>query len=178
MRSSSRRAQSPLAPSIEGLDFALPLRTAADASRLRAKIDIASGVVIVGGGATGVQLAGAVAAKHRSVAVTLMDGAQTLLAGLGAATGGDAARILGDRGVDVRLGSDVDEIGEGSVNVAGDMFEGLPVWAAGVHRSRRRLRVSRRAIGPHRRGPVPSCARLESNVRCGRRCGAPRCAGS
>ena len=121
----------PLAPSIEGLDFALPLRTAADASRLRAKIDIASSVVIVGGGATGVQLAGAVAAKHRSVAVTLMDGAQTLLAGLGAATGGDAARILGDRGVDVRLGSDVDEIGEGSVNVAGDMFEGLPVWAAG-----------------------------------------------
>ncbi len=43
--------------------IALPLRTADDALTLRAEIEAASSVVIVGGGATGVQLAGAVAAQ-------------------------------------------------------------------------------------------------------------------
>jgi len=121
----------PLQPPIEGLGFALKLRTADDALALRAEIDAASSVVIVGGGATGVQLAGAVAVKHPNVDVTLIDGSETLLAGMGEATGADAERILRDRGVDVRLGSDVDEITDGSVSVAGDTIEGLPVWAAG-----------------------------------------------
>ena len=65
----------PLSPPIEGLDHALPLRTAGDALRLRTEIDAASSVVIVGGGATGVQLAGAAAATHPNLDVTLVDGA-------------------------------------------------------------------------------------------------------
>ena len=121
----------PIAPPIDGLDLALPLRTADDALRLRAAIDAASSVVIVGGGATGVQLAGATAATHPGVAVTLVDGSDALLAGFGDAVGADAERILRDRGVDIRLGSSVDEIGERSVSVGGETIEGLPVWAAG-----------------------------------------------
>ena len=121
----------PLAPPIAGLELAFPLRTAADALTLRTEIAASSSVVIIGGGATGVQLAGAVAAKHSGVDVTLVDGTDTLLAGFDGAIGADAERILRDRGVRIRLGSTVDEIGEHSVTLAGETIEGLPVWAAG-----------------------------------------------
>ena len=121
----------PLEVPIPGLHHAFPLRTADDALTLRAEIDTASSVVIVGGGATGVQLAGAIGARHPNIAVTLIDGSDALLGGMSDAIAGDAARILRDRGVDVRLGADADEIGEHSVTVGGSSIEGLPVWAAG-----------------------------------------------
>jgi NADH dehydrogenase len=121
----------PLDVPIPGLHHASPLRTADDALALRAEIDTASSVVIVGGGATGVQLAGSIGARHPEVAVTLIDGSDELLAGMGDAIAADAARILRDRGVDVRLGADAEAIGEHSVTVAGEEIEGLPVWAGG-----------------------------------------------
>ena len=121
----------PAAAPIEGLRFASPLRTADDALTLRTGIDVASSVVIVGGGATGVQLAGAVAAKHPDVHVTLIEGSDTLLAGMSSGIGADAGRILRDRGVDIHLGAVVEEIGPNSVTVAGSPIDGLPVWAAG-----------------------------------------------
>ena len=116
----------PLAAPIEGLRFASPLRTADDALTLRTEIDAASSVVIVGGGATGVQLAGAVAAKHPDVHVTLIEGSDTLLAGMSSGIGADAGRILRDRGVDIHLGAVVEEIGPNSVTVAGSPIDGLP----------------------------------------------------
>ena len=88
-------------------------------------------VVIVGGGATGVQLAGAIAAAHPRIDVTLIDGEDRLLAAMGEASGRDAERILRERGVDVRLGTEIDSIDERSVSLDGSPIPGLPVWAAG-----------------------------------------------
>lgn len=121
----------PVRPPIDGIEFGWALRTEADALALRREIESADGVVIVGGGATGVQLAGAVAAKHRSVDVTLIDSAERLLVGMGDAIGRDAERILRDRGVEILLGSMVESIDEGGVVVDGEHTAGVPVWAAG-----------------------------------------------
>lgn len=121
----------PVQPPIDGIENGWPLRTEADALALREQIEAADGVVIVGGGATGVQLAGATAATHRGIEVTLIDSSDRLLAGLGEASGRDAARILRDRGVEIMLGSAVGSIDAGGLVVDGERVEGLPVWAAG-----------------------------------------------
>ena len=121
----------PMKPPIDGLDHAFPLRTEHHALTLRARIEAADAVVIVGGGATGVQLAGAIAATHPTVSVTVIDGSDRLLEGMGEATGCDAERILRERGVSLRLGSEVDEIFENGVSVDGETITGLPIWAAG-----------------------------------------------
>lgn len=121
----------PMTPPIEGLDRAFPLRTAAHALALRAQIEAVDAIVIVGGGATGVQLAGAIAARHPATSVTLIDGSDRLLLGMGEATGCDAERILRERGVALRLGSPVDEILEDGVSLNGEIINGLPVWAGG-----------------------------------------------
>jgi NADH dehydrogenase len=121
----------PTAPPIDGIEHARPLRTEADALGLRSEIEAGDAIVIVGGGATGVQLAGAVAVARPAMTVTIVDGSDRLLAGMSDASGRDAARILGERGVVVRLGSDVDEISERGISVDGEIINGLPVWAAG-----------------------------------------------
>ena len=121
----------PIDAPVPGLEHAFVLRTADDALELRDEVEHASSVVIVGGGATGVQLAGAVASRHPETAVSLVDAADSLLAGMSEELGADAARILRDRGVDVRLGVQAEEIGENSVTAGGTTIEGLPVWAAG-----------------------------------------------
>ncbi len=121
----------PTTPPIPGIENAHPLRTAEDALSLRAQIDAADAIVIVGGGATGVQLAGAIGVRHPSKTVSLIDGEATLLATMEAATQRDAARILRDRKVRLCVGSDVDEIAESSVTVGGERIDGLVVWAAG-----------------------------------------------
>lgn len=121
----------PSTPPIPGIEHAQPLRTADDALALRERIDDASSVVIIGGGATGVQLAGAIGARHRRTAVSLIDGETSLLATMRRETGRDAERILRDRGVQVCLGSDVERIEEHAVVVGGERIDGLVVWAAG-----------------------------------------------
>lgn len=121
----------PIAPPIGGIDLAWPLRTEADALALRSEIDRADAVVIVGGGATGVQLAGAIASTHPSISITLIDGEDQLLTGMGGATSRDALRILTDRGVDVRLGNDIESIESDGVVLDGERIKGVPVWAAG-----------------------------------------------
>ncbi len=121
----------PIAPAVVGIEHAAPLRTEDDAIALRRKIDSNDSVVIVGGGATGVQLAGAIAATDPTTTVTVIDGSDRLLAGMSAASGRDAMRILRERGVAIRLGSDVDEISRFGVTVDGETIAGLPVWAAG-----------------------------------------------
>lgn len=121
----------PSTPAIDGIDNAFPLRTEADALALRDRIAASTAVVIVGGGPTGVQLAGAIAATDPSTSVTVVDGEDRLLVGMGEDLGRDAARILRERNVVVRLGSEVDEIFETGVAVDGELVEGLPVWAAG-----------------------------------------------
>lgn len=121
----------PVTPPIDGIEHGRPLRTESDALDLRSQIGAADAVVIVGGGATGVQLAGAIGARHPRTAVTVIDGEDRLLAGMGESSGRDAERILRDRGVAIRLGSTVEAISEHGVTVDGSNLSGLPVWAAG-----------------------------------------------
>ncbi|MEP1126386.1 MAG: FAD-dependent oxidoreductase [Ilumatobacter sp.] len=121
----------PLKPPIPGIEHARPLRTEDDALNLRSAIEDHDAIVIVGGGATGVQLAGAIGAAHPAKTVTVVDGSDRLLVGMGDATGRDAERILRDRRVRLRLGDDVDEILPDGVSVAGEELVGLPIWAAG-----------------------------------------------
>lgn len=118
-------------PPVDGIGQAWPLRTADDALALRSQIAEADAVVIVGGGATGVQLAGCIAAADRSIRVTLIEAAEGILSGMGRSTGRDAARILKGRGVDLVLGQPVESIDADGVVVAGERFNGTPVWAAG-----------------------------------------------
>lgn len=121
----------PSQPPIDGLEHAAVLRTADDALALRETIRDASSVVIVGGGATGVQLAGSIRARRRATAVTLIDAADRLLAGMSSQLSADALRILSGRRVDVRLGAGVDSITPEGVMVDGELIAGVPVWAGG-----------------------------------------------
>lgn len=121
----------PASPPIDGLELARPLRTADDALSLRAEIKTSDAVVIVGGGATGVQLAGAIAVHHRSIDVTLIEAEDHLLVGMGGATSRDAARILRQRGVDIRLGSGIDAVEPDGVRLGDEHISGLAVWAGG-----------------------------------------------
>jgi NADH dehydrogenase len=101
--------------------------------------------VIVGGGPTGVELAGALAeiAQHTlarnfrnfdpsNTRIVLLDRA-TLLASMPAKLQAAAERSLLERGVEVRLGHNVEHIAEDHVIVGGERIETRTVlWAAGV----------------------------------------------
>lgn len=128
-------------PPIEGIEHAARLRTADDALALRAAVTSAASVVIIGGGATGVQLAGAVAHANPEILVHLVEVESNVLAGLPAGLGAGAARILADRGVDLHLGHPVDRIGPDGVHVDGDFIAGLVVWAGGFTADAARLGV-------------------------------------
>jgi NADH dehydrogenase len=118
-------------PPIDGIELALSLRTADDALTLRARVARASSVVIIGGGATGVQLAAALAVAHPSLAVHLVEATPRLLAGMSGAIGSGAARILRNRNVELHLGAGVDRITAHGAVVEGTLLEGLVIWAGG-----------------------------------------------
>lgn len=131
----------PSTPPIDGIEHAAGLRTATDALSLRAAIATAPSVVIVGGGATGVQLAGAVTAAHPRTTVHLVEGGPTLLGGLPHGMGRGAARILRDRGVELHLGRPVERITQGGVRIGDTELDGLVVWAGGFDADASRLGV-------------------------------------
>lgn len=116
---------------LDGIELAHDLRTAEDAVALRALIARAGSLVIIGGGPTGVQLAGSAAVAHPSLTIHLVEATPRLLDGMPEAFGSGATRILEDRNVQIRLGSGVERItGDGAV-VDGELVEGLVVWAGG-----------------------------------------------
>lgn len=121
----------PTTPPIPGIEHAAPLRTAEHALELRRRLTRVDDVVIIGGGATGVQLAGAIASSHHNIGITLIESSDRLLIGMDEAVGADAERILRDRGIDVRLGTEVDRIEPDGVEADGETIPGMPVWAAG-----------------------------------------------
>ncbi|MFK8025769.1 MAG: NAD(P)/FAD-dependent oxidoreductase [Ilumatobacter sp.] len=121
----------PVSPPIDGLEHAFRLRTESDAHALRAAIADADSLVVIGGGATGVQLAGSAAHRFPNLAVTLVDGSDRLLTAMGGPTSRDAERILRQRGVDLILGEDVESIEVGGVIVGDRRIAGVAVWAAG-----------------------------------------------
>jgi NADH dehydrogenase FAD-containing subunit len=128
-------------PAIEGIEHAAGLRTADDAFSLRTAIAATTSVVIIGAGATGVQLAGAIAHTHPDILVHLVEVEARLLAGLPTALGRGAERILGERGVELHLGRPVDRIDPDGVHVDGSFIEGHVVWAGGFVADAARLGV-------------------------------------
>jgi NADH dehydrogenase len=104
------------------------------------------GIVIVGGGPTGVELAGAIAELSRftlardfrsinpkATRITLIEAAPRLLSGFSAESADYAQQRLERLGVVVRLGTPVDDVGPGSVTLGGERLPaGLVIWAAGV----------------------------------------------
>jgi NADH:ubiquinone reductase (H+-translocating) len=141
-------------------DEAIGLKSLADALRIRAKVlrhferveagledvdDGALNVVVVGGGPTGVEMAGALmelfsgslaqdlpelAAQAR---VVLLDKADRLLPELHPRSSRIAERALRDRGVEVLLGEQVSSVNQAVHLVSGTVIPcGTVIWAAGV----------------------------------------------
>lgn len=118
-------------PPIPGLEQAGTLQSAADALRLRAEIAASDSVVVIGGGASGVQLAAATAIAHPDTKVHLVESGPALLPGMAPTLGRNAARILSDRGVQIYLDTQAEEIAEDGVLTSDGWIPGLPVWAGG-----------------------------------------------
>ena len=104
-------------------------------------------IVVVGGGPTGVETAGAmaeliaIAIRHdrlrldrRRTRIVLLDAKQRLLPGFAPAASAYAERALRSRGVEVRLGSGVEAVSPCGVRVAGGemLAADVVIWAAGV----------------------------------------------
>ena len=118
-------------PDIDGIEHALPLRTADHALVIRARLDADRPVTIIGGGATGVQLAGAISASAAASVVRLVEIDSRLLSTLRADTSAGATRILRQRGVDVFLDASVDRITTEGLVVDGEHLDGVTIWAGG-----------------------------------------------
>jgi NADH dehydrogenase len=102
--------------------------------------------VVIGGGPTGVEMAGALAeiARHalrhefreifpESARIILLEAAPTLLAAFPPPLRAYAEESLRDLGVEVRLGAQVSAIEPGTVRIGDEIIEaGTIVWAAGV----------------------------------------------
>jgi NADH dehydrogenase len=128
--------------------------------------------VIVGGGPTGVEMAGAVAElAHRALArdfreidprhtrVILVEAGSELLSPFPAELRAYSKRALEKLGVEVRLGSPVTQCDAGGVDLAGERLEARTViWAAGVAASPVAPWLG---VPPDRAGRVRVGARLE-----------------
>ena len=143
-------------------EHSFPLYSLVDAERLRSRLfglleeadlnpssisPAGLSIVVVGGGPTGVEIAGAVAdilrltPKHiypnidlTRISVTLVDAQQAVLSPFTTDSQEYAKQVLEDRGVTVRLGTMVKEVNENCV-VFGDGSElaaTLVIWAGGL----------------------------------------------
>lgn len=123
----------PSTPAIPGLeDHAWLCKTAHQAVELRQRIATAAALVIVGGGATGSQLAGEAIAAHPGLPITLVDAEADLLPGIAPTLARAARRQLEDAGVCVRTGTGLAEVdADGAVLADGTRIDGLVVWAGG-----------------------------------------------
>ncbi|MEM9042436.1 MAG: FAD-dependent oxidoreductase [Actinomycetota bacterium] len=122
---------SPARPPIDGIDSAAVLRTAQDALALRVDLADRDQVVVIGAGATGVQLAAALSAARSDVAVTIVEAGERLLPAMSPRISSNAARILRSRGVELVLSTSVDSIDDEGVDAGRSRLSGRPVWAGG-----------------------------------------------
>jgi NADH dehydrogenase len=123
----------PSLPSVPGLARARTLRSASDALGIRTALNHIERLVVVGGGATGSQLAGAARVAHPELDVTLVEASDALLSGFRPALGRRTAEILGERGVDIECNTTVKRVRKLGVTLAGEgrHIDGLVVWAGG-----------------------------------------------
>ncbi len=122
-------------PPVDGLDpaTALTLKTAADALHLRDRLPEAARLVVVGAGATGVQLAAEAALQHPMLDVHVVEATDEVLGAFDPSLGRRARRVLEDRGVTLHLGVSIERAEDGAVVLADDTrLDGLVVWATGV----------------------------------------------
>ena len=142
--------------------FAPGLKTAEDARLIRSRLLLAferaeqaqdpeerrrlTTFVVIGGGPTGVEMAGSIAelARHtlvrdfrhispRHARVILAEGAERLLGSFDRSLSDYVAQRLAGLGVDVRTGTMVSEIGPGLVRLGDEEIGcGMTLWAAGV----------------------------------------------
>jgi NADH dehydrogenase len=167
------------APGMKQLDDATQIRSRlllsfeaaeleADAAERQARLTF----VIVGGGPTGVELAGAVKelavdviprdyrfADTRSARVVLIEAGARLLPALHADSSERALRQLKDLGVEVRLGNAVTNIDARGVEIGAERLASYNViWAAGVRASPLTATLGVK-LGPGGRVPVePDCS--------------------
>lgn len=118
-------------PPIDGIDHALPLRTAEHAEAIRNRLDPEGAVTVIGGGATGVQLVGAISASRAASTVRIVEVEPRLLPTMRPDSSEGAARILRSRGVEILADATVDRIGPDHIVVDGEELTGLVVWAGG-----------------------------------------------
>lgn len=113
-------------------EHAATLHTPEDALRLRRRLARTQRLLVVGAGATGVQLAAEVAAAHDDMDVHLIEVAGRVLPAEPARLGRDAARVLHRVGVHLHLGSEVARIDRGGLRLGdGRHLAGTVVWAGG-----------------------------------------------
>ena len=113
-------------------EHAATLHTAEDALALRRRLASVRRLVIVGAGATGVQLAAEVAARRSDVEVELIEVAGRVLPAEPDRLGHDALRTLRRLGVELRLGTEVTRVDRRGVVLAdGSRRAGTVVWAGG-----------------------------------------------
>jgi NADH:ubiquinone reductase (H+-translocating) len=94
--------------------------------------DVASRLIVIGGGATGIQLAAEIAHHRPSVPVTLVEREPRLLPSEPGPLRRGARRILRSAGVDVLLGRAVARVDADGVELAdGTWLDGTVVWAGG-----------------------------------------------
>jgi NADH dehydrogenase len=128
---------------IDGFERALTLRSATDAITIRRSLGPSARpqierLIVIGGGATGCQLASAAAVAHPDLDITLVEAAVGVLGGFRPALGRHAANVMRRRGVDLRCGTAVEAITEkgATLAVAGqrshESLDGLVIWAGGV----------------------------------------------
>lgn len=123
----------PAFPAIAGLQkFALPLKSAKDTERIKRHVDKRANqaVVIVGGGLTGIEIAGVLVSRHR---VSVVEGSTRLLPGLGPGLAAYAHRRLETAGVHFHLGSKLSEVTADHV-IAGEhrLNYDVLIWAGGI----------------------------------------------
>lgn len=112
--------------------YAATLHTPEDALALRRRLARTDRLVIVGAGATGVQLAAEVAAARPGIEVHLLEIAGRVLPAEPRRLGEDATRALRRVGVHLHLGTEVARVDRRGVRLGdGRRFDGTVVWAGG-----------------------------------------------
>lgn len=168
----------PHAPGIKTIDDATAVRRKvllalehAETETDKARRDALLTFVVIGGGPTGVEMAGAIAElarqsvsrDFRSITphcskVVLLDGQDRLLAGFPPALSDKARRAIENLGVEVRLGQRVESVAADGVFAGGDFIPAATaIWAAGVEASPAAQWLG---VAPDRQGRVPVNARL------------------